>query len=139
MSRPKTTAGYPQVFFEVINQVSASDKPLTLQYETKKQAQSIRFQFYDFLKTCRKSSKEYDQQIGVAGAGLVFSIDGDNLVISTRDNAKLALHMEDALRGWGGEVIGAAPVEEKEPPVLRTPYHNELPSHEQVIEKFLKD
>ena len=146
MARPKTTSGYPQVFFDIVAQVSGSTKPFVLKLEDNKTAQAQRFRFYDFLKACRHSHDPKDKEIGVMGAGIIFQVEGSELTIRSRDHTLEAHDLVDALKEWGGSVSGEA----TEPPdvkqtmprssvVIDPKMSEEIgDNHEAVIEKFLE-
>lgn len=150
MARPKTTSGYPQVFFDIIMQVSSSDKPFVIELENSGAAMAQRFRFYDFLRACRKSNDPRDIETGRMGAAIVMQIKDNFLTLSARDHTLEAHELEDSLRNWGGSVSSAMGGDSREDePVKLTiqPFHvkvdpnlhEELPSHDKVIEDYLKE
>lgn len=103
MARSKQPAGYPTVYREVIEAVIAQNKTLNIPCETNKRAQLTRFQFYDFIKACRKSANEREREIGEQAYGLVFSVRGDMLSISIRDTSADAMLVKNSLQEFLGE------------------------------------
>ena len=96
MARPKQPEGYPSVFAHLIESVIMANETLELELSDNKKAQVMRFQFYDFIKACRKSDNEKQQELGEMAYGLVFSIKGSKLIISLRDREADALGVGDA-------------------------------------------
>lgn len=149
MARPKTTSGYPQIFFDIITQVSGSDKPLVMALENNNAAMAQRFRFYDFLRACRGSSDTRDLETGHMGHGLVFSIKDQFLTIQVRDHTVEAHALEDSLKDWGGTLSSTArgdssndkPGELEVPSFTPriSPGTQELPDHDQVIKDYLKE
>ena len=56
MARQRAAAGYPAVYYDLIEGVRDRGQTFTFPCETAKKAQWMRFQLYDFIKACRKSS-----------------------------------------------------------------------------------
>lgn len=100
MARPKQPEGYPSVFAHLIESVIMANETLELELSDNKKAQVMRFQFYDFIKACRKSDNEKQQELGEMAYGLVFSIKGSKLIISLRDREADAQLLKDALQEY---------------------------------------
>jgi len=100
MPRPKQPAGYPAVYYDVIEMVTQKHEPFIFTCESNKKAQLIRFQFYDFIKACRKSLNRREQELGEMAYGLIFSVKDNKLTISIRDMMEDAQNLRNALDGY---------------------------------------
>lgn len=148
MARSRQPQGYPRVYFELIESVSNTGKPFIFPRKDRKQAELMRFQLYSFIKACRASSNDRDNLIGKQAYGLVFSIRGNDLVISLRDNTNEAQELAAALNSYEATEAPAPSEMPVNPmsagraaayfdPAKETPATTAADSHEDMINQFM--
>lgn len=149
MTRVKQPQGFPQAYYKVIESVSNTGKPFTFARADRRKAELLRFQIYAFIKACRASTDQKMQLIGQQAYTLVFSVRGNDLVISLRDNENEAQELEAAIAEYERDAGVASVSAGNNPPgtipvasntmAQPTQAHNAPrgDSHEDMINQFM--
>ena len=110
MPRPRSTQAYPAVFGEMIDRVASRGEEFRHKCPDNSAAQKLRFTFYDYIKACKRSDIPQDIQRADMAAGLMFTIEGEYLVIKSRDTTGEALALQASLDKYMGQSFQEAEV-----------------------------
>lgn len=97
MGRSRQPSGYPTIFSRIVQSVSTTGRDFIHDCTSQREAQTLRFTFYDYFKALRNSNLQFDQDLSTQAQGLMLCIRGNQLIIKARDTMEQALALADTL------------------------------------------
>lgn len=118
-----------------MEKVISSDKEFRHKCESKKEAEYLRFTFYSFLKACKKSEELIDRELAESGAGIMFCVEDNILILRKRDRTKAALSLTETFAQFEAEVAKSELDKNYKPSVELVP-KEATDQHEDLLAKL---